>query len=126
MLFSLPAWPSKWQAAGIENKTRPVFLSDFVCSSPDKFLKGGIFNQFNTFTRNGANSNIELARAKSEALVNILINKNRVMLNGYSNENGIEINRSNRQKAKFARAAHFFVHFFAVVLHDYTDAVLHD
>ena len=48
------------------------------------------------------------------------------MLNGYSNENGIEINRSNRQKAKFARAAHFFVHFFAVVLHDYTEAVLHD
>ena len=89
-------------------------------------MKGGIFNQFNTFTRNGANSNIESARAKSEALVNILINKNRVMLNGYSNENGIEINRSNRQKAKFARAAHFFVHFFAVVLHDYTDAVLHD
>ena len=30
------------------------------------------------------------------------------------------------KKNKFARAAHFFVHFFAVVLHDYTDAVLHD
>ena len=48
------------------------------------------------------------------------------MLNGYSNESGIKINRSNRQKTKFAHAAHFFVHFFAVVLHDYTDAVLHD
>ena len=58
-----------------ENKTRPVFLSDLVCSSPDKFLKGGIFNQYNTFTRNRANSNIELARAKSEGLVNLLINK---------------------------------------------------
>ena len=58
-----------------ENKTRLVFLSDLVCSSPDKFLKGRIFNHCNTFTRNRANSNIELARAKSEALVNILINK---------------------------------------------------
>ena len=58
-----------------ENKTRPVFLSDLVCSSPDKFLKGGIFNQCNTFTGNRANSNIELARAKSEGLVNLLINK---------------------------------------------------
>ena len=48
------------------------------------------------------------------------------MLNGYCNENGIKINRSNWQKTKFARAAHFFVHFFGVVLHDYTDAVLHD
>ena len=28
-------------------------------------------------------------------------------------------NRSNYQKSNFARAAHFFVHFFAVVLHDY-------
>ena len=28
-------------------------------------------------------------------------------------------NRSNQQKSNFARAAHFFVHFFAVVLHDY-------
>ena len=27
--------------------------------------------------------------------------------------------RSNQQKSNFARAAHFFVHFFAVVLHDY-------
>ena len=28
-------------------------------------------------------------------------------------------NRSNLPKCNFARAAHFFVHFFAVVLHDY-------
>ena len=28
-------------------------------------------------------------------------------------------NRSTQQKSNFARAAHFFVHFFAVVLHDY-------
>ena len=40
------------------------------------------------------------------------------MLNGDGNENGIKINRSNQQKNKFARAAHFLVHFFAVVLHD--------
>ena len=42
---------------------------------------------------------MDLAGAKNEALVNILINKNkkinRVMLNGYGNENGIKINRSN-------------------------------
>ena len=34
---------------------------------------------------------------------------NRVMLNGDGNESGIKINRSNRQKNKFARAARFFV-----------------
>ena len=28
-------------------------------------------------------------------------------------------NRSNQQKGNFARAVHFFVHFFAVVLHDF-------
>ena len=28
-------------------------------------------------------------------------------------------NRANQQKSNFARAAHSFVHFFAVVLHDY-------
>ena len=39
------------------------------------------------------------------------------MLSGESNENS-EKNRSNDQKIKFARAAHFFVYFFAVVLHD--------
>ena len=38
---------------------------------------------------------------------------------GDGNENSIKINRSNEQKKyKFACAAHFFVHFFAVVLHD--------
>ena len=41
------------------------------------------------------------------------------MLSGESNENGKKnSNRSNQQKSNFARAAHFFVHFFAVVLHD--------
>ena len=34
-------------------------------------------------------------------------------------ENGENSNRSNEQKSNFARAAHFFVHFFAVVLDDY-------
>ena len=41
------------------------------------------------------------------------------MLSGEGNENGEKNNnRSNYQKSNFARAAHFFVHFFAVVLHD--------
>ena len=30
------------------------------------------------------------------------------MLNGEGNENGIKINRSNKQKKQIARAAHFF------------------
>ena len=47
------------------------------------------------------------------------LNKTRVMLNGDGNKNSNEINR------KFARGAHLFVHFFAVVLHDYK-AVMHD
>ena len=34
-------------------------------------------------------------------------------------ENGENSNRSNKQKSNFARAAHFLVHFFAVVLRDY-------
>ena len=59
---------------------------------------------------------MDLARAKGEALVNILIiysneKYNRVMLNGVSNENGKKDNNNNN----FARAAHFFVHLFAVV-----------
>ena len=38
------------------------------------------------------------------------------MLNGDGNEKGNKINRSNKPKNKlFARAAHFFVHFIAVV-----------
>ena len=43
------------------------------------------------------------------------------MPNGDGNENGRKNNRPNKQKKRdnFARAAHFFVHFFAVVLHDY-------
>ena len=41
------------------------------------------------------------------------------MLSGEGDENGEKNNnRSNQQKSNFARAAHFFVHFFAVVLHD--------
>ena len=55
----------------------------------------------------------DLARAKSEALVNNTCKQkklNRVMLNESENENGIKINRSNQQKKKknIARAAHFF------------------
>ena len=39
---------------------------------------------------------LDLARAKSKALVNDTINKkNRVMLNGDDNENGFKTNRSN-------------------------------
>ena len=58
---------------------------------------------------------MDLARAKGEALVNILIiysneKYHRVMLNGVGNENGKKDNNNN-----FARAAHFFVHLFAVV-----------
>ena len=40
------------------------------------------------------------------------------MLNGDGNENSNKINRSNKEKKQFAGAAQFFVHFFAVVLHD--------
>ena len=40
------------------------------------------------------------------------------MLKGDGNKNRIKINRSNLRKNKLARTAHFFVHFFAVVLHD--------
>jgi len=47
------------------------------------------------------------------------------MLNGDGNEDGNKINRSKWQKNKFAGAAPFFVHFFAVVLDD-CSAVLHD
>ena len=47
--------------------------------------------------------------AKTEALVNNTYKqKNRVMLNGDGNENGIKFNRSNWHKNEFARAAHFF------------------
>ena len=44
------------------------------------------------------------------------------MLNGEGSVNGIKINRSKYQKKKkkkFARAARFFVHFFAFALYDY-------
>ena len=43
------------------------------------------------------------------------------MLSGEDNENGKKknSNRSNLQNINFARAADFFVDFFAVVLHDY-------
>ena len=53
-------------------------------------------------------------KAKLSIIFIVRSNKiyNRVMLRG-------EDNRSNQQKSNFARAAHFFLHFFAVVLHDY-------
>ena len=54
---------------------------------------------------------MDLVRAESEPLVSNTYTQNelnRVMLNGYSNENGIKINRSIKQKKKIARAAHFF------------------
>ena len=41
------------------------------------------------------------------------------MISGKGNENDEKNNRSDQQKNNFARAAHFFVHFFAVVLHDH-------
>ena len=41
------------------------------------------------------------------------------MLSGQGNENGEKNNnKSNMQKNNFARAPLFFLHFFAVVLHD--------
>ena len=48
--------------------------------------------------RGGAIEYVDLARAKSEALVNNTCKQkklNRVTLNGKGNENGIKINRSN-------------------------------
>ena len=40
------------------------------------------------------------------------------MLKGEGNEDCKKINKSNGQKkSKFARSTHFFVHFFAVVMH---------
>ena len=58
---------------------------------------------------------MDLARAKGEALVNMLIiysneKYNRVMLNDVGNENEKKNNNNN-----FARAAHLFVHLFTVV-----------
>ena len=58
---------------------------------------------------------MDLARAKGEALVNMLIiysneKYNRVMLNDVGKENEKKNNNNN-----FARAAHFFVHLFTVV-----------
>ena len=55
---------------------------------------------------------VDVARAKSEALVNNTCKQkklNRVMLNGNDIENGFKTNRSNKQKKnESARAAHFF------------------
>ena len=49
------------------------------------------------------------------------------MLNGDANEHGNKINGYNKQKKNklFARAAHFFVHFIAVVFYK-CNAVLQD
>ena len=60
---------------------------------------------------------IDLARAKSKALVNIysLLKQNMksCKLSGDGNETvGVMTNNN------FTRATHFFVHFFALVLHD--------
>ena len=51
-----------------------------------------------------------------------------VMLNGDDNENGFKtVNSSNQQKKTNCTCSKLFVHFFAVVLHDYKmNAVLHD
>ena len=60
---------------------------------------------------------MDLARAKGEALVNMLITYsnekyNRVMLNDVGKENEKKKNNNNNN---FARAAHYFVHLFTVV-----------
>ena len=68
-------------------------------------------------------SNTDLARAKRQALVNILIvysNK----IHSYQTATATRtaekaIGLISEKIDNFARAAHFFVHFFAVVLHDY-------
>ena len=65
----------------------------------------------------------DLARAKSEALVNIYrLVKQNIKSRQRKTAKKI-ISRSNEKKKKnnndFAGAAHFFVQFFAVVLHDY-------
>ena len=55
-----------------------------------------------------SNNYIDLARAKSEALVNNTCKQkkiNRVMLNGDDNENGFKLAKKKKQ---IARAAHFF------------------
>ena len=59
---------------------------------------------------------MDLARAKGEVLVNLLIiysdeKYNRVMFNDVGKENEKKNNNNNN----FARAAHFFVHLFTVV-----------
>ena len=41
------------------------------------------------------------------------------MLNGDSNDNGKKNQLVLEAKKNFPRATHFFVHFFAVYLHDY-------
>ena len=70
--------------------------------------------------------NIDLSRAKSEALgsqISIVYSnkmENRVMLSKEATKcQKKKISGSNKQKNNFERAAHFFVHFFAVFLHDY-------
>ena len=69
---------------------------------------------------------IDLARDKSKALVNIYsllkhIVTYRVMLSSEDNENGEKNNNGSNWKRKTTlHVQHiFFVHFFAVVLHDY-------
>ena len=66
----------------------------------------------------------DLARSKSEALVNvyILLEQNIKSCNAQRRRQRKRPKQSvglTSKKKKLARAAHFFVHSFAVVLHDY-------
>ena len=64
---------------------------------------------------------IDFARAKSEGLVNIysLLKQNIKSCNANQAVRATETAKNLiSKKNNFARAAHFFVHFFAVVLHD--------
>ena len=69
---------------------------------------------------------IDLARTKSEALDNIYSLFKQNIKSGNAKRRRQrwrtvkDNNRSNWQESNFARAAHFFAHFFAVVLHDYS------
>ena len=75
-----------------------------------------------------SNNYIDLARAKSEALVNNTCKQkkiNRVMLNGDDNENGFKLAKKKQTKKQICTCSTLFCLSLAVVLHDY-NAVLHD
>ena len=72
---------------------------------------------------------MDLARAKSEALDNIFSSfkqniKSCNAKRGRKRRTVKNNNRSNQHNSNFARAAHFFVHYFAAVLHDYNVKLL--